>query len=129
MRVISVVCANDVGRAINPQQVEGQIEGAIVQAQGYALLENFVMKDGRVLTPHLSTYLIPTALDIPERVVSVVLEHPDPLGPFGARGMGEMPYLPFAPAIIAAVHEATGYWFDEFPLTAERVLRGMGKLD
>lgn len=128
VRVTDVVCANDVGRAINPQQVEGQIEGAIVQAHGYALLENFVMKDGHVLTPHLSTYLIPTALDIPGRIESLILEHPDPHGPFGARGMGEMPYLPYAPAIIAAVHHATGVWFDEFPLTAERVLRGLGKL-
>jgi CO/xanthine dehydrogenase Mo-binding subunit len=129
VRVLNVVCANDVGRAINPQQVEGQIEGAIVQAHGYTLLEDFVMKDGHVLTPHLSTYLIPTALDIPGHVESLILEHPDPRGPFGARGMAEMPYLPYAPAVIAAVHEATGVWFDEFPLTAERVLRGLGKLD
>jgi CO/xanthine dehydrogenase Mo-binding subunit len=129
VRVVDVVCADDVGRAINPQQVEGQIEGAIVQAHGYAVLENFVMKDGQVLTPHLSTYLIPTALDVPQRVESLIIEHPDPRGPFGARGMAEMPYLPYAPAVIAAVHQATGVWFNEFPLTAERVLRGLGKLE
>ncbi len=128
VRVVDVVCANDVGKAINPQQVLGQIEGAVVQASGYTVLENFVQKDGYVQTQHLSTYLIPTILDIPEHIESLVLEYADPIGPWGARGMGEMPFLPVAPAIIAAVHDATGVWFHEFPLTPERVLRGLGKL-
>jgi len=114
-----------VGKAINPQQIEGQIEGAIVQAHGYVALENFVMQGGYVQTPYLSTYLIPTVLDVPERVQSVILEYPDPQGPWGARGMAEMPYLPYAPALIAAVHAATGVWFDEFPLTPARVLAGL----
>jgi CO/xanthine dehydrogenase Mo-binding subunit len=125
VRLVKVVSANDVGQAINPQQVQGQIEGAVVQAGGYALMENFVQIDGDVLTRHLSTYLIPTVLDVPEQVKSVILEYPDPIGPFGARGMAEMPFLPLAPAIIAAVHDATGVWFHEFPLIPERVLRGL----
>jgi CO/xanthine dehydrogenase Mo-binding subunit len=125
LRLVDVICADDVGRAVNPQQVQGQIEGAVVQAAGYALLENFVMKDGRVLTPYLSNYLIPTVLDIPERVKSVVLEYPDPIGPWGARGMAEMPYLPLAPAIAAALHDALGVWIDEFPYTPERVLKAI----
>jgi len=124
----NVICADDVGKAINPQQIEGQIEGAVVQAAGYALLENFVQKDGYVQTQYLSTYLIPTVLDIPERVHSLILEYPDPLGPWGVRGMAEMPYLPLTPAIIAAVHDATGVWFYEFPLIPERVLRGLGSI-
>ena len=128
VRVVEVVSANDVGKAINPQQVEGQTEGAIVQAEGYALMENFVQKDGYVLTPHLSTYLIPGVYDIPERVKTVIVEHADPRGPWGARGMGEMPYIPLTPAIIAALHDATGVWFNDFPLTPERVLRGLGKI-
>jgi CO/xanthine dehydrogenase Mo-binding subunit len=128
VRILDVVSADDVGKAINPQQVVGQIEGAVVQAAGYAVLENFVQKDGYVQTQHLSTYLIPTVLDVPERVRSLVLEYPDPNGPFGARGMAEMPFLPVAPAVIAAVHEATGVWFHEFPLIPERVLRGLGKI-
>lgn len=128
VRLIDLVCADDVGRAVNPQQVQGQVEGAIVQAMGYALMENFVQKDGEPLTRHLSTYLIPTVLDVPDRVQSIILEYADPIGPFGARGMGEMPYLPAAPAITAAMHAATGVWFDEFPLTAERVLRGLSRL-
>ncbi len=127
--LIDVVCADDVGRAINPQQVVGQMEGAIVQAAGYTILENFIQENGQVKTSQLSTYLIPTALDIPERIDSIVLEYPDPNGPWGARGVGEMPYIPFAPAVAAAVHAATGVWFDEFPLTPERVLRGLGKVE
>ncbi|MGH2628307.1 MAG: xanthine dehydrogenase family protein molybdopterin-binding subunit, partial [Anaerolineales bacterium] len=125
VRLLDVVCADDVGRAVHPQQVQGQIEGAVVQAGGYVLMENFVHRDGYVQTAHLSTYLIPTVLDIPERVRSILLEYPDPIGPWGARGMAEMPYLPLAPAVAAAVRDAVGVWFGEFPLTPERVWRGL----
>jgi CO/xanthine dehydrogenase Mo-binding subunit len=128
IHVRRVVSANDVGQAINPQQVIGQIEGAVVQAQGYAMLENFQTKNGYVLTSRLSTYLIPGVLDIPDRVDSIIVEHPDPRGPYGVRGMAEMPYLPLAPAVVAAVHDATGVWFDDFPLTPERVLCGLAKI-
>lgn len=128
VRLLNVICADDVGKAVNPQQVQGQIEGAVVQAAGYAVLENMIQRDGYLLTDKLSTYLIPTVLDIPENVESLILEYADPIGPYGARGMGEMPYLPLTPAITAAVHAATGVWFDEFPLTPERVLRGLGKI-
>jgi CO/xanthine dehydrogenase Mo-binding subunit len=129
VEILDFISANDVGRAINPQLVEGQIEGGVVQAAGYALIENFVMREGRVLTPYLSNYLIPTVLDIPGRVRSLILEYPDPRGPWGARGMAEMPFLPVAAAICAAVHDATGAWFDDFPLTPERVLRGLKPLE
>jgi len=122
VRVVRVTCADDVGKAINPRLIEGQIEGAVAQAQGWTIQENFQTRDGRVLTPNLSTYLIPGILDVPSRVDSVILEYPDSDGPWGARGMAEMPFIPLAPAIIAAVHDATGVWFDEFPLTPWRVL-------
>ena len=128
VRILEVISADDVGKAINPQQIVGQIEGAVVQAAGYTVLEDFSHEDGYVQTPHLSTYLIPTVLDIPDRVHSLILEYPDPRGPWGARGMAEMPFLPLAPAVISAVHQATGVWFNEFPLTPERVLRGLGKI-
>jgi CO/xanthine dehydrogenase Mo-binding subunit len=128
VRVIRIISANDVGKAINPDQVVGQIEGAVVQAHGYAVLEDFKTKDGRVLTDQLSTYLIPTIWDIPESVESVIVEVPDPNGPWGARGLGELPLLPTAPAIAAAIHDATGVWIDEFPFTPERVLRALGKI-
>jgi len=128
VRLIDVLSADDVGKALNPQQVRGQIEGAVVQAAGYTILENFIQKDGYVQTQHLSTYLIPTILDVPDRVQSLILEYHDPIGPLGARGMAEMPLLPVAPAVIAAVHDATGVWINEFPLTPERVLRRLGKI-
>jgi CO/xanthine dehydrogenase Mo-binding subunit len=128
VRVVRVVSADDLGKPINPALVEGQIEGAVVQAQGYAILEDYKHKDGRVLTDQLSTYLIPTIWDIPEKVESIILEIPDPNGPWGARGVGELPFLPVAPAIAAAIHDATGVWIDEFPFTPERVLRALGKI-
>lgn len=125
IRLKKIICVDDVGRAVNPQQVEGQIEGALVQAAGYAILENFIQTGGQVLTRTLSTYLIPTILDIPDVIEPIILEYPDPIGPFGARGMGEMPYLPLVPAITDAVHAATGIWFDEFPLVPERVFNAL----
>ena len=125
VQLLEVVCANDVGKVINRQQLEGQIEGAIVQAQGYALMEYLVSRDGRILNPYLSTYLIPTSLDVPPRVKSVVLEYPDPIGPWGARGMAEMPFLPLAPAIAAAIYAATGVWIDSQPFTAQKVVAAL----
>ncbi|HAV78486.1 MAG TPA: aldehyde oxidase, partial [Anaerolineae bacterium] len=117
LRVLRFVSADDVGQAINPALVQGQVEGAIVQAQGYAVLEDYKTKDGYVLTDQLSTYLIPTIWDIPEKVETVLVEVKDPNGPWGARGVGELPYLPVAPAIASAIHDATGVWIDELPLT------------
>ncbi len=128
VEVEKIVCAIDVGKAINPQQVEGQIEGGLVQSVGYAVMENFVEKDGQVLTPSLSTYLIPTSVDIPKEMKTIILEIPDPRGPWGARGLGEVMNMCLAPAVAAAVHDAVGIWFDEFPLVPERVLRGLGRL-
>ncbi len=128
VRVVRFLSADDVGQAINPALVEGQVEGAVVQAQGYAILEDFKTKDGRVLTDQLSTYLIPTIWDIPEKVETVLVEVPDPNGPWGARGLGELPFLTVAPVIGAAIHDATGVWVNEFPFTPERVLRALGKI-
>jgi CO/xanthine dehydrogenase Mo-binding subunit len=125
VRVLRVVSANDVGKAINPQTVRGQIEGAVVQAQGWTVTEQLKVQAGHILNPHLSTYLLPTILDVPDQVDSIILEVPDPRGPWGVRGMGEMPFLSLAPAVVAAVHDATGVWFDELPLTPERVLLGL----
>ncbi len=122
VRVVRVISAHDVGRAINPRLIEGQIDGGVVQALGYAVMEDFQVKDGQVLTRHLSTYLIPTVYDVPEQVEHVILEIPDPQGPWGARGMAEMPFIPLAPAIVSALHDATGVWIDEIPLTPPRVL-------
>jgi len=121
---IEDVCVvDDVGKAINLLAIEGQIEGAIAQALGYAITENFIQKDGKVLTDKFSTYLMPTVLDIPKKVRSIILENADPIGPFGVRGMGEMPYLPFVPALTHSMFLNSGKWFDRFPLTPDRVIK------
>ncbi len=116
-----VWCADDVGKSVNPQLIEGQIEGGVVQALGYAITENFVTQNGQVLTPFFSNYLIPGVLDVPEHIESVILEFPDDEGPWGARGMAEMPFIPLAPAVTAAIHDATGVWFDALPLVPWKV--------
>ncbi|HEY1727302.1 MAG TPA: molybdopterin cofactor-binding domain-containing protein [Candidatus Baltobacteraceae bacterium] len=124
-RVLRVITVHDVGRAINRQLVEGQIEGCLAQALGYALTENFISTDGKIETPYFSTYLLPTALDMPAEIYPVILENPDPNGPFGARGVAEMPLVPFAPAVAAAIHDATGVWVTDLPMTPERILRAL----
>ncbi len=127
--VRAIVSAHDVGKAINRQQVEGQIEGCLAQALGYALLENFIVHEGQVVTRHFSTYLLPTALDMPVEIVPVILELADPNGPFGARGMAEMPLVPFAPAVAAAIHDAVGIWLSDLPFTPERVLTALMEME
>lgn len=126
--VEKIYSTHDVGKAINPDQLRGQIEGGVIQTLGYVLTENFIQEGGYVKTDKLSTYLIPTVHDIPPVLVPVVMENPDPNGPYGALGMAEMPFIALAPAIMAAMYDATGVWFDDFPLTPERVLKGLGKI-
>ena len=122
VRLRKVWAAHDVGRAINPLHVEGQIEGAISQAQGWTLLEDFVMEDGHLRTKSYADYLIPTVYDMPDEIHPLVLEIADPQGPYGVRGLGEMPMLVLAPAILDAIHDATGIWFTRLPVKAEDVL-------
>ena len=126
--VEKIYSTHDVGKAINPDQLKGQIEGGVIQALGYVLTENFIQERGYVETDKLSTYLIPTVQDVPPVLVPIVMENPDPNGPFGALGVAEMPFISLAPAIVGAIFDATGVWFDDFPLTPERVLRGLGKI-
>lgn len=127
VRVPRVISVHDVGRIVNRRMLEGQVEGCVVQAIGYALLEDFQMRDGHIATGSLSTYLLPTALDVPDEIVLVVLETPDPNGPYGARGVAEMPFVPMAPAIACAIHDATGVWLSQQPMTPERLLAGLRK--
>jgi CO/xanthine dehydrogenase Mo-binding subunit len=125
VQVLRIVSVHDVGKAINRQQVEGQIEGCLAQALGYALLEDFRVEDGRVVTRYFNNYLLPTALDMPTEIVPIILELADPNGPYGARGVAEMPLVPFAPAVAAAIHDATGVWVTRQPMTPERVLAAL----
>jgi CO/xanthine dehydrogenase Mo-binding subunit len=117
-----VIAVQDVGRAINPKKIEGQIEGAIMQAMGWALIENFETSNGLVVSNSLSTYLVPTSQDIPSHVKCIQIEKPDPTGPFGVRGVGEVPFIPLAPAIISAIKDAIGVWFNHIPVKPEEVI-------
>ena len=120
-----IACANDVGQAINPRLLEGQIEGGVIQAFGWATTENLVQHAGILQSKGFSTYLIPTIEDIPDYVIPIIIENPIPHGPWGARGMGEMPFIAVASAIQHALHDATGIWYNRFPFTVECVLRGL----
>jgi CO/xanthine dehydrogenase Mo-binding subunit len=114
--------ATDVGKAINPVMCKGQIEGGTLQAIGWALSEEIVWKQGLIANARMTNYIIPTALDAP-RFETVLVEDPFPLGPGGAKGIGELPMDGGAPAIAAAVEHAIGVAIDELPLTPERILR------
>jgi CO/xanthine dehydrogenase Mo-binding subunit len=107
VRIVRIDTAQDVGRALNPGQVLGQIEGGIAQGLGLAVMEELVLDHGMVKNPTFTDYLLPTALDVPD-VEAVVIEEPSPWGPFGAKGFAELPSISVTPAIVAAIRAATG---------------------
>ena len=119
VKVLEMWAAHDVGRAINPQGVEGQIEGAIAQGVGYGLKEEFNPK-----RPGFSAYKLPTSLDMPE-VHSIIIENPDPNSPLGAKGIGEPALLATAPAILNAIYDAVGVRITRLPATPERILEAL----
>jgi len=121
---IKITTAQDVGRAIHPTLAGGQIEGGTLQAVGYGLLEELVWDKGRIVNNRLTNYIIPTALDAPE-METIIIENPYPHGPFGAKGLGELPMDGGAPAIAAAVFNATGAFISEIPITPERLQRDL----
>ena len=114
--VLRITAAHDVGRAINPTLVEGQIEGGIAQGIGMALMEEFVPGRGE----NLHDYLIPTIGDVP-RIDSILVECASSVGPFGAKGIGEQALIPTAPAIFNAIHHATGVRVTRAPATPDRL--------
>ena len=122
--VRDVVSADDAGRIIHPVLAEGQVEGGTLQAIGYATIEEIKLVDGRYLNDRLATYLIPTALDAP-RLTSILVEKPFSGAPHGAKGIGELPMDVGAPAVVAAIHDATGVWIHDLPATPERILAAM----
>ena len=124
VEVTEHVAAFDIGKAVNPQSVEGQIEGGLAMGLGYALMEEVVLKDGRIQNLNLQDFLIPTALDVPE-MKPIILEMKTQYGPFGAKGVGEMPNIPAAPAIINAVAHACGGRVRSLPANPEKVYWAM----
>src|SRR5215217_1834106 len=121
VRVVELATAQEVGRAINPQALEGQIEGGSAQGLGLALMEEIVVRDGEVLNASFTDYLIPTTLDMP-RVVMDVLEHADPAAPYGLKGAGEPPHISTPPAVVAAVRAATGRPLARMPVRPEHIV-------
>jgi CO/xanthine dehydrogenase Mo-binding subunit len=119
--VVEIATAQDVGKAINPQAVEGQIEGGIAQGLGLALMEEIQVADGKVRNPSFTDYLIPTVLDMPPVRLDVLeLGHPD--SPYGLRGIGEPPTISSTPAVVAAIRAATGRPLTRIPVRPEHIV-------
>jgi aldehyde oxidoreductase len=121
VQVLGIWAAHDVGRAVNPQGVEGQIEGGIAQALGQGLMEDYKLESGRTSTPGFAKYILPTSLDVPQ-VNSIIVEDPDPYGPLGVKGVGELSLVPTIPAIMNAIYDAVGVRITDLPATPEKVL-------
>ncbi len=124
VRVLKSVACHDVGQCINPVAVEGQIEGGNQNGQGYALSEEIIYHEGKLMTPSFSEYLMPTSMDVP-RVETILLESGSGIGPYGAKGIGEPAMTPVAPAIANAVADAIGVRVFELPITPERIIMAL----
>jgi CO/xanthine dehydrogenase Mo-binding subunit len=123
VRVVELACAQDVGRAMNPDAVLGQIQGGSAQGLGLAVMEEIQVVDGVVRNPSFTDYLIPTVLDMPPMSIDV-LELADPHAPYGLRGVGEPPTLSSTPAIAAAIRAATGIALTRVPVRPEHIVGG-----
>jgi CO/xanthine dehydrogenase Mo-binding subunit len=121
VQILKSVAAHDIGQCINRAAVEGQIQGGTQNGQGYALSEEMLYREGRLVTPSFSEYLMPTSMDMP-RVQIILLESRSGLGPFGSKGIGEPGMTPVAPAIANAVADAIGSRVFEMPITPERII-------
>jgi len=124
VKVLKVIAAHDVGRALNPLAVAGQIEGGVVMGLGFALQEEFVMEEGIPRSTSLARYRIPSIERTPE-IVPIIVEDKASEGPYGAKGIGEIPSIPTAPAIINAIYDATGVRIYSLPATAKRVMAAL----
>ena len=116
VRVLQVIGATDVGRAINPLGLQGQIDGGIIMGIGHALTEEFIVEEGQVFTDYLARYRMPSMKHIPENIKSIIVEDPTRDGPYGAKGVGEISTMPTAPAIINAVYNACGIRLNSIPV-------------
>jgi CO/xanthine dehydrogenase Mo-binding subunit len=125
VQVLRAWSAVDVGKAVNPLAVEGQIEGAFVQGVGFALSEEMIWDGARLANPTLMDYKIPTSLDVPYEICSIIVEAVDPDGPYGAKGCGEIGINGVAAAIANALAAATGVRFKRLPMTPERILKAL----
>jgi xanthine dehydrogenase D subunit len=120
VKVVQIATAQDVGRVLNPLSVLGQIEGGIAQGLGLAVMEEIIVQDGKVRNPSFTDYLLPTALDAPT-VIASMIEEPDPQAPMGAKGVGEPPCISVTPAIVAAIRNAVGKSIDRCPVRPQDI--------
>ena len=125
VQVLGIWAVHDVGRAINPRGVEGQIEGGVVQGLGQALMEDYQLENGHTKTHGFAKYILPTALDIPQ-INTRIVEDRDPRSPLGAKGIGEPSLIPTAPAITNAIYDAIGVRITSLPATPEKILAALG---
>jgi selenium-dependent xanthine dehydrogenase len=121
VKVLQVIAANDVGKAINPLGLQGQVEGGVMMGLGNALTENFIVEEGRIFTDRMARYRIPSIVQTPE-IVSIVVEHPTAEGPYGAKGIGEIVSIPTTPAITNAIYNAVGVRIDKLPVDQEVIV-------
>ena len=124
VKILKYIAAHDVGRAINPMLLEGQVYGGATMGIGYALTERLILQDGKVMNPNFLDYKMLTAKDVPN-IETIVIETDDPSGPFGAKGIGEPGLVPTAPAIANAIYDAVGVRIKELPITPEKVLAAL----
>lgn len=127
IKVEKIWAAHDIGKAINPQLASGQIEGGALQGMGYAVMENLVSENGRIVNPNFTGYIIPTAKDAP-KIYPIIVENKDKNGPYGARGLGEPPLIGVAPAVGNAVFNATGIRINETPILPEKLIEKLKEL-
>jgi carbon-monoxide dehydrogenase large subunit len=128
MKVLKATLAVDVGRAINPDLVKGQITGGLLQGLATVLYEDMRFDEkGRLLNPNFTDYKIPTSMDVPDEMIPIVVEVPQPDGPFGARGVGEHTMIPAAPMIANAIEDAVSVRITSMPITAEKLALAIWK--
>ena len=127
VRVLKVISANDVGMAVNPLGLQGQVEGGVMMGLGNCLTEEFIVENGYVVTDHLARYRVPGIMLTPE-ITSIIVEHPVEAGPYGAKGVGEICSIPTTPAITNAIYNAVGVRIDKLPVDQELIAQGdLGK--
>lgn len=127
VEVLNVIVANDVGKALNPLGLQGQVEGGVVMGLGNALTEHFIVDKGRVVTDRLARYRMPSIVQTPQ-IHSIVVEHPTQDGPYGAKGVGELSSIPTTPAITNAIYNAVGVRFDKLPVDQEEIIRQLNQI-
>jgi len=122
VRVLHIISANDVGKAINPLGLQGQVEGGVVMGLGHALMEEFVVREGKVISDRMAKYQIPHIQDTPP-IETIFVEAPTAEGPYGAKGVGEIVSIPTPPAITNAIYNAVGVRIDHLPVKKEYLLQ------